>query len=285
LPRMGIHEAFAAADLTISRCIRAIVAILRRPGLLKIGFDDVRAVLRGKDSRGLFGFGEAVGENRAHEALALALKNPLMNRGEMLQDSYHAIIHIRGGSNVTLGEVQIIMEELNRHINDRTKLFMGISVDPEMGQRLSVSIISSLGSRLEQEASLSPPTARDELILNPQPEPVVDASLSVPSTRTTEFPEAEPSRSDALLPEMDLKRFSLSEQEPIQENEGTTPPPKDPGLKPASRAPAAKKVEAKQEVLPFEPVSRGRFEKSEPTIVDGQDLDVPTFLRKQVKFR
>jgi cell division protein FtsZ len=285
LPRMGIHEAFAAADLTISRCIRAIVAILRRPGLLKIGFDDVRAVLRGKDSRGLFGFGEAVGENRAHEALALALKNPLMNRGEMLQDSYHAIIHIRGGSNVTLGEVQIIMEELNRHINDRTKLFMGISVDPEMGQRLSVSIISSLGSRLEQEASLSPPTARDELILNPQPEPVVDASLSVPSTRTTEFPEAEPSRSDALLPEMDLKRFSLSEQEPIQENEGTTPPPKDQGLKPASRAPAAKKVEAKQEVLPFEPVSRGRFEKSEPTIVDGQDLDVPTFLRKQVKFR
>jgi cell division protein FtsZ len=285
LPRMGIHEAFAAADLTISRCIRAIVAILRRPGLLKVGFDDVRAVLRGKDSRGLFGFGEAVGENRAHEALALALKNPLMNRGEMLQDSYHAIIHIRGGSNVTLGEVQIIMEELNRHINDRTKLFMGISVDPEMGQRLSVSIISSLGSRLEQEASLLLPTARDEQSATPQPEPVVDASQPVSSTGTHGLSEAEPSRSEALLPEMDLKRFTLSEPEPIQANESSPPLPKEPGPKPASRAPAVKKVEAKQEVLPFEPVSRGRFEKSEPTIVDGQDLDVPTFLRKQVNFR
>jgi cell division protein FtsZ len=286
LPRMGIHEAFAAADLTISRCIRAIVAILRRPGLLKIGFDDVRAVLRGKDSRGLFGFGEAVGENRAHEALALALKNPLMNRGEMLQDSYHAIIHIRGGSNVTLGEVQIIMEELNRHINDRTKLFMGISVDPEMGQRLSVSIISSLGSRVEQEASLLPPAgARDEQISSPRPERVVDASQSVPSPGTTEFTEAEPTRSEILLPEMDLKTVSLSDQAPIHSNESAPPPPKEPIVKPASRASAVKKVEAKQEVLPFEPVSRGRFEKSEPTIVDGQDLDVPTFLRKQVKFR
>ncbi|MBV8967759.1 MAG: hypothetical protein JO331_01700 [Verrucomicrobia bacterium] len=47
--------------------------------------------------------------------------------------------------------------------------------------------------------------------------------------------------------------------------------------------PPPKKVEAKQETLQFEPLSRGRFEKSEPTIIDGQDLDVPTFLRKQIR--
>ena len=45
------------------------------------------------------------------------------------------------------------------------------------------------------------------------------------------------------------------------------------------------KVQAKQEVLQFEPVTRGRFEKSEPTIVEGQDLDVPTFLRKNVRVK
>jgi cell division protein FtsZ len=285
LPRMGIHEAFAAADLTISRCIRAIVAILRRPGLLKIGFDDVRAVLRGRDSRGLFGFGEAVGENRAHEALALALKNPLMNRGEMLHDSYHAIIYIRGGSNVTLGEVQIIMEELNRHINDRTKLFMGISVDPEMGQRLSVSIISSLGSPVGPEVSRLPQAVPDERISKPKSEHAIDAGRPVPD-KPAEFPEPDPSCSDALLPEMDIKRFSVPEGEPVQDKESAPPPPpKEPAPKPASRAPVVKKAEATQEVLPFEPVSRGRFEKSEPTIVDGQDLDVPAFLRKHIKFR
>ena len=49
-----------------------------------------------------------------------------------------------------------------------------------------------------------------------------------------------------------------------------------------SKAPP-KKIEAKQEVLQFDAVSRGRFEKSEPTIIDGQDLDVPTFLRRRVK--
>jgi cell division protein FtsZ len=45
------------------------------------------------------------------------------------------------------------------------------------------------------------------------------------------------------------------------------------------------KVHVKQEMMQFEPVSRGRFEKSEPTIVEGQDLDVPTFLRKNIRVK
>ena len=35
-------------------------------------------------------------------------------------------------------------------------------------------------------------------------------------------------------------------------------------------------------VVALEMVSRGRFEKSEPTIHHGQDLDLPTYLRRGV---
>jgi cell division protein FtsZ len=51
------------------------------------------------------------------------------------------------------------------------------------------------------------------------------------------------------------------------------------------KQPAEKLTPAKQEVLQFEPVTRGRFEKSEPTIIEGQDLDVPTFLRKNIRVK
>ena len=37
----------------------------------------------------------------------------------------------------------------------------------------------------------------------------------------------------------------------------------------------------KQQMLELEPVSKGRFDKAEPTVVDGEDLDIPTFLRKK----
>lgn len=249
LPRMGIHEAFAAADLTISQSIRSIANLLQHPGLLHIGFDDVCAVLRNGDARALFGYGEAEGENRAHEALARALKSPLMNRGELLADAYHAVVHICGGTTVTLGEVQIVMEELNRHINDQTQIFMGIGINSKMGGKLSVSILSSLGDgsvRVVVQPSLPPAVPERNL------EPVSPAQT------------AHPDRAAA----------------------GTAPAPA-PGIGdydvvgpflPAGR-------QRQETTGPLEPVSRSRFERAEPTIIDGENLDVPTFLRNHEKHR
>jgi len=55
LPRMGIHEAFAAADVTISQSIRAMANLLLQPGLIRLGFDDICSVIRDGDARALFG--------------------------------------------------------------------------------------------------------------------------------------------------------------------------------------------------------------------------------------
>jgi cell division protein FtsZ len=45
-PKAGIHQAFAAADETISQCVRAIGGLFTQPGILHIGFDDLCAALR-----------------------------------------------------------------------------------------------------------------------------------------------------------------------------------------------------------------------------------------------
>jgi cell division protein FtsZ len=275
LPRMGIHEAFAAADLTMSQSIRAIANLLLQPGLIRLGFDDICAVIRGGDTRALFGFGEAEGENRAHEALVKALRNPLMHRGEMLANAVNVIIQIRGGANVTLGEVGNVMEELNRHVSDRTQLIMGIAIDSGMGSRLSVSIISSLGDNSERALKTVYPALQEPERLEPAPIAV-----------TTVVPEPEPLINLELgdEPATNGQTVLTSTQEKSLEPVENHASNKEliPVSKAAPKAPP-KQIEAKQEVLQFDAVSRGRFEKSEPTIVDGQDLDVPAFLRRRVK--
>jgi cell division protein FtsZ len=284
LPRMGIHEAFAAADLTVSQSIRSVAGLMQRPGLLHIGFDDVCAVLRNGDARALFGYGEADGENRAHDALAKALKNPLMNRGALLEDAFHAIIHICGGASVTLGEVQIIMEELNRHINDQTQLFMGIGIETRMGNRLSVSILSSLGNGAEK-----PVAQRRERTIHPvepapppdvKPEPWKPASIPAAPPKAGSGEQTVPTEraSNRAAEELMLPRTESELHKPAHARSAAKTE-----SKPATAA--VKKAEAKQETLQFEPISRGRFEKSEPTIIDGQDLDVPTFLRRNIRIR
>jgi cell division protein FtsZ len=96
---------------------------------------------------------------------------------------------------------------------------------------------------------------------------------ALPDRTTTSERPPESSREELMIP-----RTESEPQRPVPVRAAAKPDSK-------TQATAPKKAEVKQETLQFEPVSRGRFEKSEPTIIDGQDLDVPTFLRKNVKVR
>ena len=120
--------------------------MIQRPGLIRIGFDDLLAALRSQNGRCLFGFGESDSDNRAHDALTQALKNPLMDRGRMLADAAHVLVQVAGGPGMTLSEVEILMQELGRHVSDQTQILFGTAVDGRMGNRLSVTIISSLSA-------------------------------------------------------------------------------------------------------------------------------------------
>ena len=100
--------------------------------------------MRSANGRCLFGFGESDSDNRAHDALTQALKNPLMDRGKMLADAAHVLVQVAGGPGMTLSEVEILMQELGRHISDHTQILFGTAVDGRMGNRLSVTLISSL---------------------------------------------------------------------------------------------------------------------------------------------
>jgi cell division protein FtsZ len=180
------------------------------------------------------------------------------------------------------------MEELNRHISDRTQLMMGVSIDSGMGSRLSVSLISSLGGSPKRLAKADYPALGEPERAEPEgieserlestpaptsailPEPVVHLQLGDEPAINGQKIEVERSEEVVILESAGKRSENRASKKEIVPADKTAP-----------KAPP-KKIEAKQEVLQFDAVSRGRFEKSEPTIVDGQDLDVPTFLRRRV---
>ncbi len=301
-PKAGIHQAFAVADITISQSLRSIVNLIQRPGLIRIGFDDLLRALRSDNGRCLFGFGESDSDNRAHDALKQALKNPLMDKGKMLADAAHVLVQVAGGPGMTLSEVEILMQELGRHVNDHTQILFGTAVDGRMGNRLSVTIISSLAADGEgasqtisstNEPILAPPPPIWEQ--PPQPQPKID----ILSASRTDWSRGEPEPanveagpvSENLIPLEEPAPIETPPAEPEPEIKKPAPAPRliVPNKKPlpvkGSKPPAEKYVQTKQEVLQFEPDTRGRFEKSEPTIIEGQDLDVPTFLRKNIRVK
>ena len=296
-PQAGIHQAFAMADMTISQSVRATVNLIQRPGLIRIGFDDLLAALRTRNSRCVFGYGESDSDNRAHEALTQALKNPLMDRGRMLADAIHVLVQIAGGPGMTLSEVEILMQELGRHVSDQTQILFGTVVDARLGDRLSVTIISSLSA--EEDASLlqTTPTPSSASAVSPireryqaaTPEPEIRTEEPIVEVTTLEetIPFEEPVATEAAP----VATPSSTEPHVITTRNGEPEPPMSTPQEKAvawkeEKGPGEKSATpAKQEVLQFEPVTRGRFEKSEPTIIEGEDLDVPTYLRKNIKVK
>ena len=314
-PKAGIHQAFAVADVTISQSVRSIISLIQRPGLIRIGFDDLLAALRSPSGRCLFGFGESDSDNRAHDALTQALKNPLMDRGRMLADASHVLVQVSGGPGMTLTEVEILMQDLGKYISDDTQIIFGTAVDSRMGNRLSVTLISSLAGEEEVVPAPKKPAKAAKAapvpapaITEPEPESMAPAEPPVWEQREEVLPEvvaeetAMVSETMAFTPEL-IQNEDVEPAEPIEaempsaslpeEPEIEEPPPQPrvilPRKKPTEfkepKPVVEKKPLAKQEVMQFEPVTRGRFEKSEPTIVEGQDLDVPTFLRKNVRVK
>jgi cell division protein FtsZ len=295
-PQAGIHQAFAMADMIISQSVRSIVNLIQRPGLIRIGFDDLLAALRTRNSRCLFAYGESDSDNRAHDALTQALKNPLMDRGRMLADATHVLIQVAGGPSVTLSEVEILMQELGRHVSDQTQILFGAVVDPRLGDRLSVTIISSLSA--EEEVLLQTPPAPSSASAASPVRERYQAAAPEPEIQSAE-PTVEVQALEETIP---FEEAVAAEATPVATPIPTEPPvaptrngePEPPMSTPQEksvpwkeeRAPAEKSATpAKQEVLQFEPVTRGRFEKSEPTIIEGEDLDVPTYLRKNIKVK
>jgi cell division protein FtsZ len=284
-PQAGIHQAFAMADITISQSVRSIVNLIQRPGLIRIGFDDLLAALRTRNSRCLFGYGESDSDNRAHDALTQALKNPLMDRGRMLADATQVLVQVAGGPGMTLSEIEILMQELGRHVSDQTQILFGSVVDARLGDRLSVTIISSLSAEEEAVLLQTPPAPSSASVASPvreryqTPTPEHAIQHEEPTVAVRPLEETVPFE-EPVAAEPGPVSTPISTEPPVIRTRNGQP-------QPSTSTSAAEKsaTPAKQEVLQFEPVTRGRFEKSEPTIIEGEDLDVPTYLRKNIKVK
>jgi cell division protein FtsZ len=169
-----------------------------------------------------------------------------------------------------------------------------------MGNRLSVTLISSLAT--EEESATAPakpasfiepqsiPVQEEESVAPPVP-PIWEqreepAAVAAPPAFVDELVEIE---EPAVGIEAGPPPTAYVQEEPAIEETLPQPrvilPKKKPVLFKEPKPVEEKKLHAKQEVLQFEPLTRGRFEKSEPTIVEGQDLDIPTFLRKNVRVK
>jgi cell division protein FtsZ len=135
---MSIQNAFAVADELIAAMVKGITETITLPSLVNLDYADVRAVM-GTGGVAAIGVGESNSSNRAEDAITKALLNPLLEVD--YAGAAGALVHITGGPDLKLDEVNTIGETVGAHLDPSATVFWGARILPEFEGRVQVIAI------------------------------------------------------------------------------------------------------------------------------------------------
>jgi cell division protein FtsZ len=242
----SVLEGFKISNGLLADGLRGIWRMLTQTGLINVDFADLCSVTRGRHAASFFATAEAAGEKRAEQVSEKLLAHPLLDGGQVLNESDSLLVSIVGGPEVTMNEIHKLMEPLQRQCENAHIIF-GAAIDAAYAGRLSVTLIASRRRQAEEPPAIHGLT----------PDHIESLHLLDPAVQ-----ERSASRFGAPPP-----LLTEEKKEQIIRGQGR-----------GSR----KKHSRLQKELPLEIIFKGRFEKSDPTIRNGEDLDVPTYIRRGV---
>ena len=135
---LPVQQAFAVANELISTMIKGIVETIAIPSLVNLDYADVRTIMTDGGVAAI-GVGASDTSNKVDEAVRGALSNPLLDIS--YQGATGAIIHIHGGPDLTLDEINRVGELITEGMDPDANVIWGARISPDMKGKLTVMTI------------------------------------------------------------------------------------------------------------------------------------------------
>ncbi len=241
-----VLDSFARADEWIGRGVKSIWSMLFKTGLINLDFATLRQAFQHRGGKTLFGLGEGQGENAIADTISSLKLCPLLHTPEFSRKADRLLVNIAGGTDLTLPKVNELMNAITEQFGRDSHIIMGAVIDENLAGRVEVSVIGTS----DMSGRTIPP--RRPTAANRRPAPAAIPAAGKPESGAA-----------GLF-------GGVAETAP------------------AKATPAAQggKAPVAQEEFGFGEIeSRGYFEKTERNLFDGQDLDVPTYLRRGIKIQ
>jgi len=252
---MSLMDTFRTTTGLLVDGVRGIWRLLMHRGLIEIHFDELSSLLRDR-GESCFAAVEAAGTTRARDTMEKILAHPLLDGGQILKEADAVLVSLMGGPDLTMADVNRVMEAVNQQCQ-RAQVMMGAAVDESFRDRLAVTVIATRRDRHQRES-----TTTD--------------SEQATVTANTEAQELDTQFLETQATARPASRF-------VPPAPTLTPEQREQLLTKQGGGRARKQVSRmKQGNLPLEIINKGRFNKTEPTVHKGEDLDVPTYIRRGV---
>lgn len=135
---LPLEQAFGVADNLIATIIKGVTETIATPSLVNLDYADVKTIMHSGGVAAV-GFGESDTKSRAEEAVTKAMTNPLLEVD--YAGGTGALIHITGGPDMKLEEVNMIGEFVSKQLDQDAQVIWGSRIEPEFKGKIRVITI------------------------------------------------------------------------------------------------------------------------------------------------
>lgn len=253
-----LADAFKVSAEYIVAGVTHVCRALASAEVIGLGFVDLCLLTWQGSPKCAFAVAEASGSNRAREIVETLLAQPALKGGEVMAGAESLMVSVVGGANVRMAEVDQVIQQLSQPARGVPHV-MGVGSQADLGDRLLMMVVAARSQR-----ATAPEVAAGKLSVG-NDSPASDASTELDTQLLEKQPAARPA--SRFVPP--APALTAEQREQLLAKQG--------GGRLRKHAPRLK-----QGSLPLEIVSKGRFDKTEPTVHKGEDLDVPTYIRRGV---
>lgn len=240
-----VLNAFAVTDQWIGRGVNSLCAMLLKTGLINQDLGSLRSVFQGRGGKTIFGTARADGGDYVKDALDDLFICPLLHMGDRPSQIDRILVNVIGGADLGIAKVNQVMSLVSKRFSSREDIVFGAVIDAQRRESFEICILG----KAEMECAAPSPRAK-----------------------TT-------GKAKALSPASVMEGLGL-EVEDAQEDRPVRPVH-------TSKLPKKKEILENQDEFTFDETDaqRGYFEKTDRNDYNGEDLDVPTYLRRGIKIK
>lgn len=261
---LSLVDTFKKADEVLLNAVRGIADLINNTGHINADFADVKTVMANK-GLALMGTGVAAGPDRAIKAATEAISSPLLE-DVSIDGATGIIINITGSSSLTMHETNEAVTLIMEAADEDAEIIFGTVIDDNAQDDIKVTVVATgLGGRVFARHEESPmrEIAREEVA----PKHIEPAIAAAPISKREEEVRAVREQEPAVAINASEYRFDGDVAEPKESK----------SVNSASREMADNSIKNSSARM------KTIAEKLGFINFDEEELDTPTFLRKDEK--
>ncbi len=138
VPDLPIEQAFSVMDQLIAETVKGLSETITQPSLINLDYADVRTIM-GCGGVAVMLIGETSDQNKSGSVVREALNHPLLDVD--YEGATGCLVHITGGSDLSLKESERIAEELTYELDSDSNVIWGARVSEEYEGKVRVMAI------------------------------------------------------------------------------------------------------------------------------------------------